>query len=196
MTKKFLLIPVACTLLAACNQDASTMSNASNSDTKNNGMSMDQNDNMSMNQTSADRDNQITEQVNQWLMSNNSLSDAAKNIRVSTSDGMVTLRGSVSDAQEKTRVMNHVKKIKGVKGVTDQLTSMNQDNQITEQVNQWLMSDNSLSANAKNLQASTMDGVVTLSGTVASVQEKNKIMSYVKKMKGVKGITDQITISS
>jgi len=106
MNKLFLLVPALCGMLTACHQNSSM-------GTQSNGMMMDQ-------PVSAE-DMKITKKINNWLMSNNSLSSDAKNIQVMTSNGVVTLSGSVVSYQEKNMIINKVMNMDGVDSVNDQL---------------------------------------------------------------------------
>jgi len=70
------------------------------------------------------------------------------------------------------------------------------DNDITENVNRKLMNDNSLSSNARMISVTTNNGVVTLSGTVASQEESRKVFRMVKDVRGVRSVNNQLTISN
>lgn len=70
-------------------------------------------------QNEADRD--ITQKIRQALMDDDSLSTNAQNVKVTTANGLVTLRGVVSSEDEKSRVGKKAKLIRGVKEVDNQL---------------------------------------------------------------------------
>jgi len=72
------------------------------------------------------RDLTITQNVRQALVADDSLSTNAHNVKVITVDGVVTLRGPVSSAQEKAKVSAAAERIAGVKRVDNQLEITNQ----------------------------------------------------------------------
>jgi len=67
------------------------------------------------------QDRTITQQVRQGAVANDALSTTAKNVKIITSDGVVTLRGPVTSAQEKTELGHLAEKVDGVKRVENQL---------------------------------------------------------------------------
>jgi hyperosmotically inducible protein len=66
-------------------------------------------------------DDTITAQVQSKLSSMSTLNDA--DINASTSDGVVTLSGSVQSADEKSQAEAAAKSVKGVKSVDNQLST-------------------------------------------------------------------------
>ena len=67
---------------------------------------------------------------------------------------------------------------------------------VNSRVTNALQNDSSLSANARNVQASTVDGKVTLTGTVKNDDEKAKVEAIAKKVNGVKSVTNNVTVSN
>lgn len=63
----------------------------------------------------------ITQKVRQGVIKRDDLSMTAKNVKIITADGVVTLRGPVDSANEKTAVGTIAKKVAGVKRVDNQL---------------------------------------------------------------------------
>ncbi len=61
-------------------------------------------------QSNVPHDIKITQSIRRALIANDSLSASAKNVKVITIDGMVTLRGSVKSAKERTLVMDTARK--------------------------------------------------------------------------------------
>lgn len=57
------------------------------------------------------------------------------------------------------------------------------------------MSDGSLSASSRLVSVTTNNGVVTLSGTVASRDDMNRIIRLAKDVDGVRKVDNQMTIS-
>lgn len=77
-------------------------------------------------QTSGDQSNtsadlKITQAIRQALMKDGELSTTAKNIKVITENGQVTLRGPVKNVQEKARVNQLAKSAAGGAHIVDQL---------------------------------------------------------------------------
>ena len=77
-------------------------------------------------QTSGDQSNssadlKITQAIRQALMKDGELSTTAKNIKVITANGEVTLRGPVKTAQEKAKIDQLAKSAAGGAQIDDQL---------------------------------------------------------------------------
>lgn len=76
-----------------------------------------------MDQGTSAEDVRTTQSVRQALTNDDKLSINAQNVKIITRDGVVTLRGQVNDAREKTAVVAAAKRAAGVKRVDDQLTT-------------------------------------------------------------------------
>jgi len=63
----------------------------------------------------------VTQKIRQALMDENTLSVTAKNVKVVTAAGKVTLRGPVQDANERSRIEAIAERIAGSGNVTSQL---------------------------------------------------------------------------
>ncbi len=74
-----------------------------------------------MDQGSSEADRTITQEIRKNVVADDSLSTNAKNIKIITVDGVVTLRGPVKSDAEKTTVAGIARKATGVKRVDDQL---------------------------------------------------------------------------
>ena len=74
-----------------------------------------------MDQGGSEGDRTITAEIRKQIVDNDALSTNAKNVKIITQDGVVTLRGPVKDAQEKTTVAGIARKAAGVKRVDDQI---------------------------------------------------------------------------
>ena len=77
-------------------------------------------------QTSGDQSNssadlKVTQAIRQTLMKDGELSMTAKNIKIITENGQVTLRGPVKNVQEKARVNQLAKSAAGGAHIVDQL---------------------------------------------------------------------------
>lgn len=69
------------------------------------------------------------------------------------------------------------------------------DRMITRRLRQIIISDDSLSTNAKNIKIITIEGVVTLRGPVASAQEKDAIAKKVKNIQGISRVDNQLEVT-
>lgn len=72
-------------------------------------------------QSESPEDRSITQRVRQLVMKDDSLSTAAKNVKIITTEGVVTLRGPVKSAEEKTTLASFAKNVEGVKRVDNEL---------------------------------------------------------------------------
>jgi hyperosmotically inducible protein len=72
-------------------------------------------------QAENEADRSITQQIRQGVVGADALSINAKNVKIITEDGVVTLRGPVETAGEKDTIAGIVKKVDGVKRVDNQL---------------------------------------------------------------------------
>ena len=74
-----------------------------------------------MDQGNSAADIEMTQKLRQAVVADDSLSTNAKNIKIITKDGAVTLRGPVKDEAEKTRVVDLIKRVAGSAPVDVQL---------------------------------------------------------------------------
>ena len=74
-----------------------------------------------MDQGGSESDRKITQQIRKTVVDNDKLSMNAHNVKIVTVDGVVTLRGPVKDAAEKSAIKTAAAKTEGVKKVDDQL---------------------------------------------------------------------------
>src|SRR5438045_7936529 len=72
-------------------------------------------------QSNSSADLKITQAIRQALMKDDHLSMTAKNIKVITANGQVTLRGPVKTAQEKSKIDQLAKSAAGGAHIDDQL---------------------------------------------------------------------------
>lgn len=72
-------------------------------------------------QGASESDRTITQEIRKAVTDNDALSMNAKNVKIITVDGVVTLRGPVKSPDEKTTVAGIARKAPGVKRVDDQL---------------------------------------------------------------------------
>jgi osmotically-inducible protein OsmY len=74
-----------------------------------------------MDQGGSEVDRTITQHIRQELVKNDRLSTNAKNIKIITVDGVVTLRGPVKSSDERTTIASVAQRAGGVKRVDNQL---------------------------------------------------------------------------
>ncbi len=78
------------------------------------------------NQKESSEDLKITQKIRQAIMADDSLSMNAKNVKIVSTNGSVTLRGPVNDARERDVIENKAKQIAGDSKVDCQLEIKNQ----------------------------------------------------------------------
>ncbi|MEO8904077.1 MAG: BON domain-containing protein [Polyangiaceae bacterium] len=78
-----------------------------------------------MNQGTSEGDRKITQQIRQAVMKDSSLSFTAKNVKIITINGKVTLRGPVKTAQERSSIEAEAKSVAGVNQVENLLEAKN-----------------------------------------------------------------------
>ena len=76
-------------------------------------------------QSKSEADRTITQNIRQAVVADDSLSTNAKNVKIITNDGTVTLRGPVKSEKEKTDIGAKAQQIAGVKKVDNQLEIAN-----------------------------------------------------------------------
>src|SRR5688572_13008462 len=69
----------------------------------------------------SEADRKLLAAVRRAVVTDNSLSTSAKNVKIVTKDGVVTLRGPVNSADEKARVARLAQQVAGVSSVENQL---------------------------------------------------------------------------
>jgi hypothetical protein len=74
-----------------------------------------------MDQRNNETDLKITQQIRKAVMGNSTLSFTAKNVKIITIGGKVTLRGPVKTAQERTAIEDAARKVAGVTQVDNQI---------------------------------------------------------------------------
>lgn len=66
-------------------------------------------------------DRTITQQIRQQVVKDDDMSVNGKNVKIITVDGVVTLRGPVQSAEERTEIASVAQRVEGVKRVDNQL---------------------------------------------------------------------------
>ena len=96
-------------LILACLSTVSLAAMAADDKTKPDNTAINERDRSRETQTSGDQSNssadlKTTQAIRQALMKDSELSTTAKNIKIITNNGQVTLRGPVKNAQEKAKI--------------------------------------------------------------------------------------------
>lgn len=126
-------------------------------------------------------------------------------LKVSTHQGVVTLNGSVQDRAHFVEVLRLVKETKGVKGVDIENVKIRSANMpitdayITAKVEAAILKakvfdDESIPL--VGLSAKTVNGAVTLSGTVKNQASVAKIVKRVYAVRGVKLVIPNLTVAA
>ena len=113
-------------LALACLSAVSSAAMAADDETKADNTAINERDRSRETQTSGDQSNssadlKITQAIRQALMKDGELSMTAKNIKIITDNGEVTLRGPVKNAQEKAKIDQLARSAAGGAKIVDQL---------------------------------------------------------------------------
>ena len=119
-------------------------------------------------------------------------------IKIQADDGAVTLKGEVSDRSHKDMAADTVESLPGVKSVDNQLVvkpaDEHSDGWIEFKVKSALLFHRSVSGTKTTV--SVKDGMVTLSGAASSQAQKELSEEYAKDIEGVKGVKNEMTVST
>lgn len=129
MKKHLFLVASLCVLLCACDRDRAPPSPTPNAD--NTGRNVRDRNPQAMtsgDQSESEADRTITQKIRQSLMDDNNLSTNAKNIKIISVNGTVTLRGPVNNDREKNEIARKARSISGVKNVDNLLEVARNEN--------------------------------------------------------------------
>jgi osmotically-inducible protein OsmY len=119
-------------------------------------------------------------------------------IKIQSSDGVVSLTGTVSEDSHKSLADETVAGLPGVKSVDNRLEVKGErpaeksDAWLSAKVKTMLLFHQNVSAMTV---VNTKDGIVTLQGDAASQAEKDLTTEYVKDVEGVKDVRNEMTVS-
>jgi hyperosmotically inducible protein len=124
--KGITLLLLATVLIIGCSKDRSEGKQVSQTavEPDNSGRNVRDRDNQSKtsgDQSEKEADRKISRNIRDAITSDDSLSTNAKNGKIITSDGTVTLRGPVKSDKEKAEIEAKAKQVAGVKKVDNQL---------------------------------------------------------------------------
>jgi osmotically-inducible protein OsmY len=120
-------------------------------------------------------------------------------IKVDSKDGVVTLTGTVADANHKSMADNTVTSLPGVVSVDDQLTikgeqpAEHSDTWIGWKVKSALLFHRDVSATGTTVDVK--DGVVILTGQASSIAQKELTTEYAKDVDNVKDVDNNMTVA-
>jgi hyperosmotically inducible protein len=126
----------------------------------------------------------------------------ASKIRVDTTDGVVTLYGTVDSSADRLKAERELRKIEGVKSVRNQLKVVphvdesrvpRADREIESIARNTLRADPRLAASSVEVR-SVSDGVVTLGGSAATPQEELAAVREVARIEGVRQVASNIKV--
>lgn len=129
--KKHLFLLTSLCILSACEADKSGLP----SDVTNTGRNArDRNSGMltAEDQKENKMDREISQKIREAIVSDDSLSTNAKNIKIITVNGVVTLRGPVNNDIEKQKIARKANSIAGVKNVENLLEVIRTENAETQ----------------------------------------------------------------
>lgn len=120
-----------------------------------------------------------------------------RSIAVAVEDGMVVLKGEVPEVAEKRLAVNLIRRMREVGDVKDQLRIFTShgdmtDKQITQHIEDAWQQD--LAVHDRQIQVQVTDGVVTLTGTLDSVEEKCFAGLLAWWVPGVVDVNNEITL--
>ena len=123
----------------------------------------------------------------------------AAHIGVAVEDGIVTLTGHVSSYWEKTTAENVVKRVKGVKGLAEEIEVRlvglkgTADDEIAKRAVDAITWNVSIPRD--KVQVKVQDGWITLTGKLEWQYQKNAAAEAVRGLAGVVGVANQIEIT-
>ena len=118
-------------------------------------------------------------------------------IKIESRDGAVTLTGTVLEESHKSLAEETVASQPGVKSVDNRLEVKGErpaemsDAWLTSKVKSTLLFHRNVSAKT---EVNSKDGIVTLRGEANSTAQKNLTTEYVKDVKGVKDVVNEMTV--
>lgn len=121
-------------------------------------------------------------------------------IKIKSEDGVVTLKGTVSDESHKALAAETVSGIPGVKSVDNKLEFKGE--RPAEKSDGWLMAKVKTallyhrSVSGLQTEVSVKDGVVTLRGEADSRAQKDLTTEYAKDIEGVKNVINEMTVAT
>jgi osmotically-inducible protein OsmY len=120
----------------------------------------------------------------------------AHDIAVVASDGVITLTGFVDSYAEKIAAEQAVKRVRGVRGVANDIEVKLQDERTDPEIaKDAVRSLESHTSVPNRVTVTVRHGLVTLEGTVERMYQKEAAESAVAYLKGVRGVSNRIQLA-
>jgi len=124
--KTIIILLFSTLLVVACSKNRSENKQVSQTAVEPDNSGRNVRDRDDQNKTTGDQseneaDRTITQNIRRAVTADDSLSTNAKNVKIITNNGMVTLRGPVKSEKEKAEIEAKAKQVAGVKSVDNQL---------------------------------------------------------------------------
>ncbi|MDO9579606.1 MAG: BON domain-containing protein, partial [Bacteroidales bacterium] len=119
-------------------------------------------------------------------------------VKIQSTDGAVTLTGTVSEESHKSLARETVASLSGVKSVDNKLEvkgdrpAEDSDAWLTTKVKTMLLFHRNVSAMT---EVNTKDGIVTLRGEAISQAQKDLTTEYAKDVEGIKDVNNEMTMA-
>lgn len=138
-------------------------------------------------------DSEITEAISSDLVTARGVEPDM--IKIATENGIVTLTGTTDDILTKLRAARIATSVKGVRSVVNEITveTDKPDSMVEKDVEDALLSDPA--TDKWEINSSVENGIVTISGSVDSWQEKQLVEKVVRGVDGVRGIINNVSIN-
>ena len=119
------------------------------------------------------------------------------NVKVKSTDGVVTLTGTVQDKDDKALAADTVENLPGVTGVKNEIVVKStvpehSDKWMALKIRSRLLVKGDVSATSTDVVVN--DGVVTLTGTADNTAQKELTEAYAKDIEGVKSVKNEIVV--
>jgi len=125
----------------------------------------------------------------------------ARQIKVETQSGVVTLRGKVASPEERVAAEEITKGVDGVKSVRNTLEIVPEmkrkaadakDDEIAKSIRDRMAADEQLKSTSIRVRAD--NGMVTLMGTVPTVKVKDRAAELARKTPGVRAVRNELQL--
>jgi osmotically-inducible protein OsmY len=153
---------------------------------------------MPMRALATEKDDRIEATAKESYVFKTYLKDDGVNIK--STDGVVTLTGTVAQESHKSLAQETVASLPGVKSVDNKITvkgegadAENSDAWITMKVKTTLLFHKNVSVMT---EVDTKDGIVTLRGEAANQAQKDLTTEHVKDIEGVKDVDNEMTVTT
>ena len=149
----------------------------------------------------------IRDKITGWLTND------YKNISLKTANGIVSIEGNVATVEAKKKLNDEIRKINGVSSINDFIQVKDQDtreaakeaakypqdrfasdadreinNKIRDKISGWFTNE------YKNIALNTSNGNVSISGYVDSLDAQKKLTDEVRKIEGVKAVSNNTQV--